>query len=307
MKIILFGMFILIFSMLNFAQPKLGEPFEIKKGETVELGGLKIKYLGGVSEWASGQDKQGKPFEIYYLRYRFDITHDGKTEMAQVVSPVKFGDLTLQVISSQRVEFNHSDEICKLVVMTSQQLVDLEKKKEADLQDVGKLSTVNLFAVEPIGFAAMTSEGETLARKILAQDKAEIAFKSILENGTPEAKLYALWALRKIHGRKSGEIFEPYRILSTEVHRMSGCEGFSEKFNESVKEIENPFYLKMKTKDLWTMELERRRALLTDEEERFLLKIFRLHKGNDFNTLNEIADIPFGELFQKEADKILKD
>ena len=70
MKIILFGMFILIFSMADLAQPQLGVPFEMKKGETVELGGLKIKYLGGVSEWATGADKQGKPFEIYYLRYR---------------------------------------------------------------------------------------------------------------------------------------------------------------------------------------------------------------------------------------------
>ncbi len=50
MKIILFGMFILIFSMVNFAQPKLGVPFAMKKGETVEISRLKIKYLGGVSE-----------------------------------------------------------------------------------------------------------------------------------------------------------------------------------------------------------------------------------------------------------------
>ncbi|HRH45060.1 MAG TPA: hypothetical protein PKY82_25710, partial [Pyrinomonadaceae bacterium] len=67
MKVILFGMFILIFAMTNLAQQKLGVPFEMKKGETVEVSGLKIKYLGGVSEWATGQDKEGKPFEIYYL------------------------------------------------------------------------------------------------------------------------------------------------------------------------------------------------------------------------------------------------
>lgn len=303
MKVILFGMFILIFAMTNLAQQKLGVPFEMKKGETVEVSGLKIKYLGGVSEWATGQDKEGKPFEIYYLRYRFDVTQNGKTEMAQVVSPVKFGDLVLEVLSSQRVEFNQSDVTCKLVVMTAQQIAEKEKQESAELMDVGKLSTVNLFAVEPIGYAGIESEGEILARKILGRKNAEIAFQSILENGYPEAKLYALWALRKIHGRASHKYFEPLRNLSIEVKRMSGCEGFTEKFSEAVTEIENPFYLKLKAKDLWTMDLKRRRALLTNEEEQFLLSVFRIYKSS--NELDKIADIPFGELFQKEVVKVL--
>ncbi len=169
--------------------------------------------------------------------------------------------------------------------------------------DIGKLSTINLFAFEPIGYAATTSEGETLARKLLAREKPEIAFQSILENGYPEAKLYALWALRKIRGRASSNSFEPYRQLSTEVKRMSGCESFTEKFSEAVKEIENPFYLKMKAKDLWQMDLERRKTILTYEEERFLLAIFRIYKSA--NELDKIADIPFGELFQKDVESVL--
>jgi hypothetical protein len=303
MKIILLGMFILIFSMVNFAQPKLNVPFEMKKGETAEIGGLKIKYLGGDSEWASGQDKQGKPFEIYYLRYKFDIITDGKTEKKQIVSPVRIGDLVLQVLSPQRVEFNQSDEICKLVVMTSQQFAEKEKQAEAELQEVGKLSIIDVFALGPVGYAGTASEGETLAKKILARENAETAFENILRNGTPEAKLYALWALRKIHGRARNKFFEPLRNLSNEVKTMSGCLMFTKKFSEAVDEIENPPYLKMKTKDLWTMDLERRKAMLTGEEERFLLAIFRSYKSS--GELDKIADVPFGELFQKEVEKVL--
>ena len=187
--------------------------------------------------------------------------------------------------------------------MTAKEFELNEKQADADLMDVGKLSIVNLFAVEPIGYAGIKSEGETLTRKILARENAEFAFQAILKNGNPEAQLYALWALRKIHGRASDKIFEPFRQLSTEVKRMSGCEGFNEKFSEAVAEIENPFYLKMKAKDLWQMDLERRRAMLTNEEERFLLKIFRTYKSS--NELDKIAEIPFGELFQKEVGKVL--
>ena len=303
MKIFIIGMFSLILSMVNFAQPKLNVPFEMKKGETAEISGLKIKYLGGDSEWASGTDSKGKPFEIYYLRYKFEVTNNGKTETKQIVSPQKIGDLVLQVISPQHVSYNQTDEICKFVVMTAKEFELKEKQADADLMDVGKLSIVNLFAVEPIGYAGIKSEGETLTRKILARENAEFAFQAILKNGNPEAQLYALWALRKIHGRASDKIFEPFRQLSTEVKRMSGCEGFNEKFSEAVAEIENPFYLKMKAKDLWQMDLERRRAMLTNEEERFLLKIFRTYKSS--NELDKIAEIPFGELFQKEVGKVL--
>lgn len=303
MKIILFGMFILIFSMLNFAQPKLGLPFEMKRGETVEVGGLKIKYLGGSQEWANGTDAKGNTFDVYFLRYNFEVDHNGKTEKIRFGSPAKIGDLVLQAVSPQKVSFEQTDEICKLLVMTSKEFEAREKQNELGLQNVGKLSIVKLFAVEPVGYAGTTSEGETLARKILAQENAEIAFQTILKTGTPEAKLYALWALRKIHGQASSNFFESFRNLSTEVNRMSGCEGFKEKFSEAIKEIENPFYLKMKTKDLWQMDLERRRAMLTAEEERFLLAIFRIHKSS--KELDKIADVPFGELFQRERKMVI--
>lgn len=303
MKILIVGMFFLIFTMVNFTQTKINVPFEMKRGETVEIEGLKIKYLGGNREWATGQDKQGKMFEIFYLRYKFEVTNNGKTETFQVVSPQKIGDLVLQVLSPQRVEFNQTDEVCKLVVMTSQQFAEKEKQAEAELMDVGKLSMVVLFATEKIGEGGETSEGETLTRKILSRENAEIAFNSILKNGTSEAKLYALWALRKLYGRASHKYFEPFRNSTDKVKRMSGCESFSETFSQTVTEIENPFYLKMKSKELWTMDLERRRAMLTDEEEKFLLAIFRIYKSS--NELSKIADAPFGELFQREAEKIL--
>ena len=127
MKIFVIGMFSLIFSMVNFAQPKLSVPFEMKKGETVEISGLKIKYLGGDSEWATGSDKLGKPFEIYYLRYKFEVTNNQKTEKFQIVSPLKIGDLFLEIISPQQVSYDQTDEICKLVIMTVKEFELKEK------------------------------------------------------------------------------------------------------------------------------------------------------------------------------------
>lgn len=169
--------------------------------------------------------------------------------------------------------------------------------------DLKELSAVETFAIGPVGYAATVSRGETLARKLLAGEKAESRFQQILENGTPEARLYALWALRKIQGRASKKIFDAYRELSTEVGRMSGCEMFTEKFSEAVREIEKPFYLQIKAKDLWSMDLAQRKAMLTNEEERFLLMIFKKFKAAD--ELEKIADVEFGRLFEKEAAGLL--
>jgi hypothetical protein len=296
-------MFILISSMVSFAQPKLDVPFEMKKGESAEIGGLKIKYLGGDREWATGMTREGKHFEIHYLRYRFEVTGNGKTEKIQIVSPVKVGELVLQVAGPQRVEEHQTDEICRLVVMTAAQFDVRQKQAEIELADIGKLLQIDYFAVEPVGEGGETSEGEILTRKILRRDDADAAFQSILKNGNPAARLYALWALRKLHGRKSDKIFADYRDHSAEVKRMSGCEVFTEKFSKAAEEIEKPFYLKMKAKDLWQMDPERRRTLLTHEEERFLLGVFRIYKSAD--ELNKIADLDFGELFQKESERIL--
>jgi hypothetical protein len=108
--------------------------------------------------------------------------------------------------------------------------------------------------------------------------------------------------LRKIHGRASGKFFEPFRTFKGEANRMSGCKGYEQEFSTAIVDIEKPSYLQMKTKDLWRMDLEKRKALLTDEEERFLLMIFRSYKSS--GELDNIVDIPFGELFWREADNI---
>jgi hypothetical protein len=304
MKIILFGMFILIFSGFIFAQPKLNEPFTIKQGEKAVFGDLKLEYVGGqngnviVSSDVNRRRKMGR-----YLRYTFKITFEGETELYHLTKEYSLGDYFIQILSPNLVDDKYSDKTCSLVVMTNKQRVERKRMKLISNTEFEKLAAIETFALGGVGYAGTTSEGEELIRKTLSKDGAIAIFLSLLENGTPEAKLYALWALRKLNGRASKASFDEYRNLSTRVNRMSGCERFTEKFSESIKEIENPFYLKMTAKQLWAMDLEQRKAILTDEEEQFLLAIFRIYKSS--GELDKIANVPFGKLFQKEANNIL--
>jgi hypothetical protein len=303
MKIILYGMFILIFSMVNFAQPSLNQPFEMKKGETVEISGLKIKFLGSTNEWATGWGSDGKRLEITYLRYQFEVTQNGNAETKAITNKENFGDYVLIISSSNRVVDKNKNEVCQILILNTKQFDERKEQIFANQADYEKLLQTKIFALGGVGYAGIISEGETLTRKFLPQKGAMVTFMSLLENGTPEAKLYAIWGLRKLNGRASKASFDEYRNLSTMVNRMSGCERFSEKFSESVKEIENPFYLKMTAKQLWAMDLEQRKAMLTNEEEEFLLAIFRIYKSS--GELDKIANVPFGKLFQKEANNIL--
>lgn len=129
-KLVSFGGIIFLFTMINFAQPKLDTPFDMRRGEAVEISGIRIKYVGGDREWATGQDGQGNPFEIFYLRYKFEITSNGRTDIFQVVSPQKIGEFVLQVLSPQRVDSSQTDEICKVSLMTSEQFTDQKTRIE---------------------------------------------------------------------------------------------------------------------------------------------------------------------------------
>lgn len=183
--------------------------------------------------------------------------------------------------------------------------VDLSKFGDTTRSLLQQLQKVNTFAMGPVGYAGTISESEKAAAGLARQVDANEAFQWLLANGSMEAKLYALWGLRKINGRSSRRFFEPFRNSTQKVKTMSGCEISDELMSQEIKSIENPYYLQIKTQEFWRMEPERKKEMLTLEEQKFLTAIFRLHKGNDFNTLSEIADIPFGELFKKEAERIL--
>lgn len=159
------------------------------------------------------------------------------------------------------------------------------------------LQNIETFAVGPVGYAAQTSDGEKLARALLSKPNASSVFQKLLQSGTPAAKMYALWGLRKIHGRESAKFFDAFRNSTNEVETMSGCLIGKETIGEVVKEIESPYYLGLTMKSLWTMDLEKRRAMLTNEEESALLNIFRKHKAA--GTLDEIADVAFGKMLER--------
>lgn len=161
-----------------------------------------------------------------------------------------------------------------------------------------RLEEIETFAIGPVGFAAQTSEGEKLAREILSKSNASDEFQKLLQSDSPAAKMYALWGLRKIHGRESEKFFEVFRNSTEKVGTMSGCLMSQRAISEVVKEIESPYYLELTAKTLWTMNLEQRKKLLTNEEEKMLLKLFRQHKAA--GTLDTIADVPFGKLLESE-------
>lgn len=164
-----------------------------------------------------------------------------------------------------------------------------------------RLEKIETFATGPVGFAAQVSEGEKLAREILSGSNAGDEFQKLLQSGTPAAKMYALWGLRKIHGRESEKFFEAFRNSTQKVGTMSGCLMSQRAIGDVVKEIESPYYLELTAKSLWTMNLEQRKKLLTNEEETMLMMIFRKHKAA--GTLDEIADVPFGKLLKSEYNK----
>ncbi|GEM_PF-5476223 len=190
-----------------------------------------------------------------------------------------------------------------LLLALSSILVSGQTTKSNKMTDdtVTKLEKADVFAIGPVGYAGTISESEIFARRILSQPTADAAFQTILQNGSMAAKMYALWALRKIHGRESTKYFAEFQNSSLEVQTMSGCMRGNEKVSDVVKEIESPYYLQFSMKTMWTMDLEKRREMITKEEETILLSVFRAHKSA--GTLNEIADKTFGEILQSEYNK----
>jgi hypothetical protein len=133
MRFILIGLFILMFSTANFAQQKIGVPFELKKGETVVIGDLKIKYLGGENEWAIGWGAKGERLETHYLRYRFETVSNGKSENIEAVFNAKTGNYVLEVIREIDVK-NPAADICKIVVKTARQFEKEQRQRQSRIK-----------------------------------------------------------------------------------------------------------------------------------------------------------------------------
>lgn len=89
---------------------------------------------------------------------------------------------------------------------------------------VKRLSAVGQFAFGGVGYAGVTSKGETDFKIVLAQPKpmALDAFEKLYAIGNAQGKSYALSGLKKLAPQRFAELL-PTLGKSTEVEVMRGC------------------------------------------------------------------------------------
>lgn len=88
---------------------------------------------------------------------------------------------------------------------------------------IKELASVHDFAFGGIGAAGTMSKGEPLFREILAGPNAEKDFLELLASGNPQARCYALVALRKLNPEQYAERVRPFEHDQTEVSQIAGC------------------------------------------------------------------------------------
>ena len=85
------------------------------------------------------------------------------------------------------------------------------------------LSSIHDFAFGGIGVAATTSEGEVVFREIYNRPSAKDDFLELLNSGNPQAKCYALVALRSLDPQIYSSKIEKYKKDKTNVTTIGGC------------------------------------------------------------------------------------
>jgi len=90
---------------------------------------------------------------------------------------------------------------------------------------VNRLSTVGRFAFGRVGFAGVTSKGETDFKLVLNQPKptALTAFERLYAIGNPQGKSYALSGLKKLAPERFAELVATLAKSTEEVAVMRGC------------------------------------------------------------------------------------
>jgi len=85
------------------------------------------------------------------------------------------------------------------------------------------LSSIHDFAFGGIGVAGTTSEGEVAFREIYDRPSATDDFLKLLNSGNPQAKCYALVALRGLNPQVYSSKIEEYKKDKTTVTTIGGC------------------------------------------------------------------------------------
>ncbi len=115
---------------------------------------------------------------------------------------------------------------------------DREKPEQA----YERLLGVKQFAFGGVGYAGTTSDGEQAFRAVRASTNAVQLFRAALSNGSNEAKLYALCAIRQMDNRSFATDAKAFLRANPEVTTMSGCIVGHERAAAVVKRIAAGYY-----------------------------------------------------------------
>ena len=85
------------------------------------------------------------------------------------------------------------------------------------------LSSIHDFAFGGIGVAGTTSEGEVVFREICNRPSAKDDFLKLLNSGNPQARCYALVALRGLNPQIYSSEIEKCKKDKTKVTTIGGC------------------------------------------------------------------------------------
>lgn len=103
---------------------------------------------------------------------------------------------------------------------------------------VERLAKVEIFALGPIGYAGITSQGEKDYRVVLSRSSASADFERLFSLGNPQAKSYALVGLHAVNPNRFKEIASSLHDSKDDVTSESGCIVFHESLGTVLKHIE---------------------------------------------------------------------
>jgi hypothetical protein len=104
---------------------------------------------------------------------------------------------------------------------------------------VERLAKVGVFAFGPVGFAAITSPGETDYRTVFNRSSALEDFEKLYSTGNLQAKCYALVGIHRLNPTRFRELIRPLLDSKETVNTMTGCILSREAFGNVIKQIES--------------------------------------------------------------------
>jgi Mn-dependent DtxR family transcriptional regulator len=102
-----------------------------------------------------------------------------------------------------------------------------------------RLAKTGVFALGPVGFARITSPGETDYKTVLNRSSALEDFEKLLSTGNSQAKCYALVAIHSLDPTRFADLAQPLRDSKETVTTMSGCVMSGETVGNVIKQIES--------------------------------------------------------------------